>query len=225
MSNLKDLTNKKFGYLTVIKRAPDHIQSNGRHRTKWVCKCQCGNKTIVGTDQLVGNRTRSCGCYHIKRATEANIKHNMAETRIYRIWHNVKTRCFNKNSPRYKDYGARGIRICNEWLDFKTFYRDMSESYNKHCKKYGEKNTTLDRKNNNKNYCKENCKWSTFKEQANNKRDTHYITFNGETLSIAQMARKYSIPSGTLYRRINDGWKVEKAMTKPLKHRKSSCTI
>lgn len=214
MSNFKNLANQKFGYLTAIKRAPDYIQANGRHRTMWLCKCKCGNTAIVGTDQLTGNYTKSCGCFHIKRAKDANTKHGLEGTRIYRIWRNVKTRCLNKNNKRYKDYGERGIKICTKWLDFQGFYEDMGKSYEKHIKNYGEKNTSIDRKDTNKGYYKENCKWSTLIQQANNKRNNHYITFNGETLSLSQTARKYHLTKAVLTYRINNGWSVEKSLTK-----------
>lgn len=157
-----NLLNKKFGKLTVIK-----FVGIKRDHTYWQCKCDCGNSLNCTSDSLITGNTKSCGC--IRKEHNNNTKHNMCHTRFYNILRGMKQRCNNINHPRHKDYGDRGIKC--EWKSFIKFKDDMYVSYLKHCQQYGEKNTTIDRINNNGNYNKENCKWSTYKEQNFNKRN------------------------------------------------------
>ena len=145
----------------------------------WI-QCHCGNiKAMVESNARKG-KYKSCGCIKYQ------ITHGMTKTKLYHTWQNIKQRCYNEKNDNYKWYGARGIKVCDEWLhDFMAFYNDVSESYYEHVKVYGEKDTTMDRINNNGNYSKANCKWSTLLEQARNKRyhlnDSNYIKRNPVT--------------------------------------------
>lgn len=148
-------TGDKFNKLTAIKFS---------HRDKgsiqfWIFKCDCGNEKIIKVNAVKNRSTKSCGC--IRKEKNNNFKHGKAKTRIYYSWNSMKRRCLNKNNPAYKYYGGRGITICKEWLKFENFYKDMGDR---------PKNKSIDRINNNGNYCLENCKWSTPKEQNNNRR-------------------------------------------------------
>ena len=163
MGKFMDLTGQTFGRLTVVE-----FSHKGKHgHSCWKCQCSCGNIIVVQYGNIKKGTTKSCGCLKKEFLT----KHGMAKTRFYKSWKSMKIRCLNKNREYYKYYGGRGITVCEEWLDFNNFKNDMYESYLGHVKDFGEKQTTLDRIDNNGNYCKENCKWSTYKEQIANQRD------------------------------------------------------
>lgn len=169
MSERLNLTGKIFGKLTVIS-FHSIKGKKGQQYTMWNCKCACGNiKPISGT-KLTTGWTTSCSCIRSERIGNLNKSHQSCFTRPYRIWAGMKQRCNNSSKPCYKNYGGRGIKICKRWLKFENFRDDMSESYLKHIKQFGEKQTTLDRTNNDGNYCKENCRWATYREQRLNSR-------------------------------------------------------
>lgn len=146
--------------------------------------------------------------------------HNKTNTRIYKIWSGIKNRCNNKKNCAYREYGGRGISVCNDWNSFEIFYNDMYESYVNHCKEFGEKNTTIDRIDNNGNYSKENCRWATYKEQGKNKRNNRLLTYRGETKTLSEWAKNFNILYNTLFSRINIyDYDVEKALTSPIKRK------
>lgn len=139
-----------------------------------------------------------------------NYKHGLKKTRLYRIWLQMKNRCNNPNTARFKDYGARGIKVCEEWKgDFKAFYDwSMSHGYSDEL--------TIDRIDNNGNYEPSNCRWATPLVQGNNSRHNHNITYKGETHSLSDWARILGVSFHFLSNRINQyGWTVEKAFETP----------
>lgn len=145
----------------------------------------------------------------------------MRHTRFWRIFSVMKSRCSNKNVPCYKHYGGRGVKVL--WESFEEFRNDMYESYKIHVDKFGEKNTMIDRINNNGNYCKENCKWATYQEQQNNKRSNNFICHNGETKTISEWSKITGIPYGALHNRIKR--KTKNALTKSFGERKDNIFV
>jgi len=164
ISFVKDIKGNVYGRWTVLSLFP----TKNKH-TYWECICSCGTKKIVRADILVNGCSKSCNCLKNELISEKQFKHGFWKTRFYRIWRAIKERCNYKNGAKYKYYGGRGIKICKRWLEFINFKNDMFESYNQHIKKYGIKNTTIDRKDNNKGYYLKNCRWATYEIQNNNR--------------------------------------------------------
>lgn len=188
--NFIDLTNKKFNRLTVLKLAKPR-----KGRTFWICKCKCGNLKEVEAYILKTNKYSSCGCLgkelRAKRNTEIITTHGMTKTKIYRAWQHLRNRCQNQNNQAYRHYGGRGISVCKKWNEFENFRDDMYESYKEHVVKFGEKQTTIDRIDNNGNYELGNCRWATYKEQAHNQRKNRSAKVRaGKLGSIARWGKK-----------------------------------
>jgi hypothetical protein len=188
------IRGKRFGNLIAI---------NENENNKWLCKCDCGNTKIVRGGNLLTNGTTSCGC--------AQNTHGMSNTKAHRRWANMLSRCRCKTHPQYKYYGGRGITVCEEWFKFENFYADMGD-----CPK----GLTIERIDNEGNYEPFNCKWATYKEQANNKRqrqDWLLFEFKGKKLNRLQWAKKMGLGYVTLCHRLKIGWPIEKALAEPLK--------
>lgn len=203
MRKLLDLIGKKFGRLVVIRQE----NSNQNKKSRWLCKCDCGKKTIIIGSNLKNGHTQSCGCLHIKHGHSTTTK----ISKTYLSWGNMIQRCTNPNEKQYKDYGGRGITVCKRWMKFENFLEDMGERPKGH---------QIDRINNNDNYCKSNCRWATRKEQMRNKRNNRTILFNRKTQCVAAWAEEYGINDGTLRARLNNGWSIKKTLITPVRKRK-----
>ena len=216
-----DLTGKKFNRLTVIRRAYD----KDKHAS-WLCKCDCGNETVVLGKYLKNGRIKSCGCfrkeYLKEKMNEMNKSlgketHGQTESRLYNIWCGMKSRCENKN---YEHYGKRGISVCEEWKKSFISFRDwaMQNGYTE--------NLTIDRIDVNGNYCPDNCRWATYLEQARNKTKNIKVTINGVTKCVAEWCEEYGILQTTVYQRVtNFGWNYYDAITTPVRTRNRMITI
>jgi hypothetical protein len=194
--NYKDLSSMIFGKLTVIERAG----STRDHRPTWLCKCECGNEKVVEGDSLTRGKTKSCGCIRSEVMKARQYKHGFSNERMWDIWRNMISRCYDDTYENYKNYGGRGIRVCDEWkndyLSFKSWA--LNNGYSD--------NLTIDRKDNDRNYEPSNCRWATEDMQNYNKRNTVYITINGETRNLKEWSDLSGISKGLIYRRFKKGW-------------------
>lgn len=201
MGKLQDIIGEKFGRLTVTKFS--HMDKGGN--SFWDCLCTCGKSKSINRSHLKKGYTKSCGCIHIERST----KHNLCESSTYHIWSHMIQRCTNENTEFFHRYGGRGITVCNKWLTFEGFLEDMGER---------PKGLSIDRKDNNQGYYKDNCRWATLKEQANNNSRNHLITYNNKTQNIEQWSKELGMNRGTLWSRlVTYRWSVEKAITTPIR--------
>lgn len=193
LNTMKNLTGNIYGKWIVLSEGL-RAASNKR---QWLCKCICGKEVLVHQGNLSSGR--STGCMNCRPTA---IKHGLAKKhRLYLTWKTMRSRCNNPNNKSYIRYGGRGISVCKEWDDFTIFLADMESSF--------EEGKTLDRIDNNGNYCKSNCKWSTNIEQANNKRNNLKLIYNGHILSEAELARLTGISRTTIQVRRNKGASVE----------------
>lgn len=167
-----DRTGERFGRLVVVSRADDYISKNGKHHVRWNCVCDCGNATVVDVTQLVGGKTKSCGCLRQEKLSQGNPKHGGRYDRLYKVYHNMKNRCYNESSSDYKYYGGRGISVCDEWLNNYTAFKEWAynNGYDDAAKK-GE--CTIDRINVNGNYEPSNCRWVDMGTQSRNRRNVN----------------------------------------------------
>lgn len=204
----------KFGRLTVL----GFYGVNKRRQKTWECECECGNVTVVSTTNLVMGYTKSCGClgaeHRIKASKLACTKHGMVHTKEYHVWCGLRQRCMNPNSEKYKNYGGRGIKVCERWLhSFENFFADMGK-----CPE----GCSIDRIDVNGNYCPENCRWVTQKTQQNNRRNNTKITFGGITETLRYWSEKTGIDPKTLYNRFRVlHWSAEKTIATPLLRQKA----
>lgn len=197
-----DLRDYVFGRLTVIEQS-EHLSG----RTAWLCKCQCGKTVVAKSTDLRTGGKRSCGCLADENRATARLKHGMTHTSLFNIWVGMRQRCNNPKSKAFKHYGGRGIKVCERWNTFKNFMADMGPRPG---------NMELERKNNDAGYSPENCIWADTRTQQRNKRDLHYITFNGQTKILTDWALDFGIARQTLYNRLKRGWPMEQALTNPL---------
>lgn len=180
----------------------------------WKCRCECGTEIVTRGGNLTSGGSQSCGCFNRERSSQYHTKHGESKTRLNMEWRKIKYRCNNPKSDRWNDYGGRGIKVCQEWMDSYESFRDWATANG-----YQE-NLTIDRINVNGNYEPGNCRWITNQEQQNNRRNNHYITYNGETKTITEWARICGLSENGLVHRIKRGWEIEKALTTPMQKRK-----
>lgn len=200
MSVMIDLTGKKFGKLTVESFA----KSNGK--AHWKCSCECGGTAIVEGNNLRNGHTLSCGCVQKERASKAKKTHGCTGTKTYRTWQSMHRRCADPKNKDFRNYGGRGIAVCDRWKVFENFLFDMGKA---------PAGMHIDRIDTNSNYEPSNCRWVTPQENMNNTRRNRHLTLHGETLTVAEWSRKLSIDPDLVFDRLKRRWSVEKALTLP----------
>lgn len=191
--NFKDLTGQRFGKLTVL-----NLEKKEKGITIWKCQCDCGNITHVTLGHLRSGDTKSCGCLRHRKKQDA-----ITKDKLYTRYRSMISRCYYPSHTHYKNYGGRGIRICNEWLGENGFlnFRNWALSNG------FEDGLTIDRINNNGNYEPDNCRWATKSEQLRNYRKNHFITIDGITKTMTEWAENYNLDVRTIDKRLKRGWK------------------
>lgn len=199
---MDELISRKYGKLTVIEYAGTHTSPCGTKRNMWRCKCECGKEVIVAANNLKNGSTKSCGCWKYGKIKEHNTTHAGSKDRLYKIWLGMKRRCNSPKDKSYKRYGAKGIKVCDEWNNsyqsFKEWayangYDDSAEFHK--C--------TIDRIDNNGDYEPNNCRWVDMNVQANNTSKNHYVELNGVKMSIAEFSRVMNISRNHAWYYIN----------------------
>lgn len=205
----------RFGRLTVLRLAGRDAAS----RARWACRCDCGREVVVLADNVNRGLTSSCGCRNREVAATRMKKHGHTRGPEHRTWLRIRARCSNPAAVSYARYGGRGIRVCARWNDtetgFAAFLADMGPRPSPAH--------SIERKDNDGPYSPGNCRWATRIEQANNKRSNRRVTFRGETLTVAQWARRVGLSREAVKQRLAAGWSIERTLTEgpdPRRHRK-----
>lgn len=194
-----DITGQKFNRLTAIKYS--HKQHPRNHY--WLYKCDCGEEKIIRKNHVSSNKTLSCGCYSQDRKDNMKLT-AVTRTPIYHIWENIKYRCNSSKNSAYKDYGGRGIRICERWMKFENFLEDMKERPSLEH--------SVDRIDNNGDYEPSNCRWATNKEQSRNTRKNRNFTIDGVTHCVTDWAKEKGLSNFLVFLRLRRGWSIEEAL-------------
>lgn len=198
---------KVFGFLTVVRE----IAKQNRHR-RFLCQCRCGAHAEVDLTNLTNGRQVSCGCHREQVRGQSSATHRLSRSPIYAVWNSMLGRCYREGDSNFKNYGARGIKVCERWHTFENFLADMGERpTEKH---------SIERKDNDGDYEPGNCKWATKKEQARNTRRTRLFSFQGRSLTTAEWAAEVGIKEATLSSRLRlYGWSLKRALTTPVPSR------
>lgn len=195
---------RKVGKLTIL--GPSKRKYHVR------CRCNCGTVIEAYVSNLRLKKTTSCGSHRNGTlSVSVNIVSGDSRHSLYSLWRGMINRCFNKRQPHYARYGGRGITVCSRWLTFRNFVSDMGLRPSKHH--------TLERLDNSKNYCPDNCRWETYKTQARNKRiarNVRLISFRGQTRSLTDWANQLEMLPITLMKRFQSGWSTLRALTTPV---------
>lgn len=195
-----NLVGQRFGRLLVQSKA---AATPGRD-SRWTCRCDCGQSSVVRGTYLRTGKTRSCGCLVRVRARENAKRHGQSRTPTHLSWMGAIQRCTDPNHARYADYGGRGIKVCERWQVFENFLADMGER---------PAGTSIDRINNDGDYEPDNCRWATKTQQARNCRTNHTLTIDGQTRSVAEWVELRGLNYRTVMSRLARGWPAEPALT------------
>lgn len=207
MPPLIDLTGRTFRRLTVMARA---AENDSLKKPRWVCRCSCGSVIVVRGACLVRGTTKSCGCW--ERDFPGHFRHGGTGSLEYEIWCSMKKRCRNPRDKGYPRYGGRGIKYCDRWELFDNFIADMGA---KPAPRF-----TLERIDNDGDYCPENCRWASYTEQARNRSTTRFVTSEGQTKCLSEWAADVGANESRIRRRLNSGWTPRAAIHAPWQMRK-----
>lgn len=197
----------RFGRLVFLSTSGRKVFPSGKTARIWRLVCDCGTTVHALASSVRTGHTRSCGCLEAENRRTMSTTHGDCGTRLWRIYAGMLQRCHDPNSAGYKYYGAKGVRVL--WASYEDFKRDMADSY--------QDGLTIERKNSEGHYCKDNCCWATQAEQNRNYSRNIKLTFGGRTMVLIDWAHEFCIKRQTLTARLKSGWTVEKALTTPVK--------
>ena len=202
MGRFIDLRGRRFGRLTAMYRG----ENTKYNDTTWVCICDCGNQKTIRYSDLISGKTISCGCYKAEDTRQRMTTHGESHTRLHDIWRGMIKRCEAPYASRYDLYGGRGIGVCAALHSYENFAEWAKQSGYRD-------DLSIDRIDPNGNYCPENCRWATAKEQSNNTSRNHYVEYDGKRYTISELAEIKKINAGTLRSRIDKlHWPIDKAV-------------
>ena len=201
-----DMSGRRYGKWTVMQR----VENSKNGQAMWLCKCDCGTEKVVCGSNLRSGASRSCGCERNSYFSALYGVHYKEPKRLFSIWSNMKSRCTNPNNNSFQNYGARGIKICNEWLHDFVAFREwaLQNGYSD--------NLTIERIDNEGNYEPTNCRWATAEEQSNNRRNNVLISHNGETHTLNEWSKIIGVKKSTIESRYSRGWSEDRILTEPL---------
>jgi hypothetical protein len=202
---VEDITGQKFHGLVALR----HVF--GAKRTRWVFLCHCGNEFEARPSHVKNGGYQSCGCLKVSLCAQKAKTHGRAGTTEWTIWVDMIRRCYEKNRPAYKNYGGRGIAVCDRWRQsVENFVADMGARPSS--------DHSLDRIDNDGDYEPSNCRWATREEQARNKRNSRRVYFDGEPLTAREIADRHGLKAATVLYRMNKGWSGD-MLSQPLLRR------
>jgi len=205
-----------FTRWTVVAKVESRKTPCGTKKAYWLCQCDCGERVEVRAEHLNSGRTQSCGCLHKEIAAGMKLTHGESRTPLHMVWCSIIQRCENPKNKWFKNYGGRGISVFPGWHDYATFLRDMGPKY--------QSGLTIDRENNDGNYEPGNCRWVTNKVNCRNQRQTIRVEWDGQLVSLNELAELHGIKKMTAYNRFRlKGWTVRQSLgidAPPKIHRK-----
>ncbi len=206
-----DMTGHRFGRLTVLS----FFETRKHYRKMWLCRCDCGTEKAVCGKSMRDGAIVSCGCYKAEKAKQVHTTHGKTGSKAYHSWSGMISRCHNSKNPKFYMYGEKGIVVCERWKNsFSDFISDMGDPPSKYH--------SIDRIDGDGNYCPENCRWASPKEQSAHIRTNHLVTFKDETKHVSEWARHLGCSKETLFGRIRLGWNDERVIGEPIKHRRKA---
>lgn len=200
---------QKFGMLRITSVGNPANRWDGRNRATLNWACDCGKTGNTAAYEIISGHSTSCGCYRYIRVRQKNTKHGQSYNPIYQVWAGMVERCRNPNCIGYYNYGGRGIKVCDEWIN-------NSSAFIKWALENGySPGLELDREDNNGDYSPKNCRFVTRLQNSRNKRTSHFIEYKGQRKTISEWCEILSLGYSIIFRRLQRGWTVELALGKP----------